>query len=70
MVEYDHYDGDELWDSINLVKGLKTKNNDIMIGGVVLFQLIEDQKLKVEFFPTETAETVSDFTEDVMIYER
>jgi hypothetical protein len=41
-----------------------------MSRGVVLFQLIEDQKLKFEIFPNETAETVSGFTEDVMIYER
>ena len=69
LVGYDHYNGDELWDSITLVKGLKVKNNND-VSGVVLFQLIEDQKLKVEIFPNETAETVSGFTEDVMIYER
>ena len=69
LVGYDHYDGDDLWDGVTLVKGLKVKNNDD-VGGVVLFQLIEDQKLKVEIFPNETAETVSGFTENVMIYER
>ena len=69
LVGYDHYNGDEVWDSVTLVKGLKVKNNND-VSGVVLFQLIEDQKLKVEIFPNETAETVSSFTEDVMIYER
>ncbi len=69
LVRYDHYNGDDVWDSITLVKGLKVKNNND-VRGVVLFQLIEDQKLKVEIFPNETAETVSGFTEDSMIYVR
>ena len=69
LVGYDYYDGDEKWDIMTLVKGLQVKNNNY-VRGIVLFQLIEDQKLKVEFFPGETAETVSDFTENAMIYER
>ncbi len=69
LVGYGYYNGDEEWDIITLVKGLKVKNNDD-VRGVVLFQLIEDQKLKVEIFPNETAETVSGFTEDSMIYVR
>lgn len=69
LVDYDYYDGDVRWDRESLVKGLKLRNNDF-VQGVVLFQLIEDRKLKVEIFPYMTAEVVGTFTENAMIYVR
>lgn len=70
LFEYWYYDlNEEWWDEESVVKGLKsTKTRDVP--GVILFQLIEDQKLKVETFPGKAAEEVTGFTNDVMIYER
>jgi len=69
LVDYDYYDGDMRWDRESLVKGLKLRNSDF-VQGVVLFQLIEDRKLKVEIFPDTTAAGVGTFTENAMIYVR
>ncbi len=69
LVEYVYYDGEEIWDRESLVKGLKLRNNDY-VQGIVLFQLIEDRKLKVEIFPDETVDSVGTFTENAMIYVR
>ena len=48
---------------------LKIENYDF-VQGVVLFQLIEDRKLKVEIFPGKEGSEVNGFTEDAKIYER
>ncbi len=69
LVDYDYYDGDVRWDRESLVKGLKLRNSDF-VQGVVLFQLIEDRRLKVEIFPDMTAASVGTFTENAMIYVR
>ncbi len=69
LVDYDYYDGDVRWDRESLVKGLKLRNSDF-VQGVVLFQLIEDRRLKVEIFPDLTAAGVGTFTENAMIYVR
>jgi hypothetical protein len=69
LVDYDYYDGDVLWDRESLVKGLRLRNSDF-VQGVVLFQLIEDRRLKVEIFPDTTAASVGTFTANAMIYVR
>ncbi len=69
LVDYDYYDGDVRWDRESLVKGLKLRNSDF-VQGVVLFQLLEDRRLKVEIFPYTTADGVGTFTENAMIYVR
>ena len=69
LVDYDFYDGEQVWDRESLVKGLKLRNIDF-VQGVVLFQLIEDRKLKIEIFPYMTADGVETFTENAMIYVR
>jgi hypothetical protein len=69
LVDYDFYDGEQVWDRESLVQGLKLRNSDF-VQGVVLFQLIEDRKLKVEIFPYMTADGVGTFTENAMIYVR
>jgi len=69
LVDYDYYDGDVRWDRESLVKGLKLRNSDF-VQGVVLFQLIENRKLKVEIFPDMTAAGVGTFTANAMIYVR
>lgn len=70
LVDYDFYVGDERWDRSSLAKGLELRNNDDYVHGVVLFQIIEDGKLKVEIFPGKTAEDVAGFTDDAFIYIR
>ncbi len=69
LVDYDYYDGDVRWDRESLVQGLKLQNSDF-VQGVVLFQLIEDRRLKVEIFPDMTTAGVGTFTENAMIYVR
>ena len=69
LVDYDYYDGDVRWDRESLVQGLKLRNSDF-VQGVVLFQLIEDRRLKVEIFPDMTAAGVGTFTGNAMIYVR
>ncbi len=69
LIDYDYYDGDVRWDRESLVKGLKLRNSDF-VQGVVLFQLIENRRLKVEIFTDTTAAGVGTFTENAMIYVR
>ena len=40
------------------------------VQGVLLAQLLEDRKLKIEVFPGKTAADVTTFTTGVKIYER
>ena len=70
LVDFEYYYGGQAWDRESFAEGLTAKNNDAMVSGVVLFQLIEDQKLKVEIFPGETAEEVTGFTDNFKIYVR
>lgn len=68
LVTYDYYSpGGEIWDRTSLVKGLEAKNYDF-VQGVILLQLIEGRKLKVEIFPNK--EVVEEFTDKAKIYER
>lgn len=69
LVESVYYNGEEIWDRASLVKGLKLRNNDWVLG-IVLFQLIEDRKLMVEVFPSETINSIGAFTENALIYVR
>ncbi len=69
LTSYDYYNGAEVWDRSTLIQGLNVQNyNDVQ--GVVLFQLIEDRRLKVEIFPGQTAQTVTAFTENALFYVR
>ena len=69
LVDYQHYDGDKEWDYKVLVKGLKVKNGNYILG-VALLQMLEDRKLKLEVFPDKTAAQVNGFTENARIYVR
>ncbi|MBI2578946.1 MAG: hypothetical protein HYW26_04515 [Candidatus Aenigmarchaeota archaeon] len=69
LVDYQYYDGDQKWDYKKLVRGLKLKNMDNVLG-VALLQMFENRKLKVEVFPDKTAAEVQGFTSNAMIYER
>jgi hypothetical protein len=69
LTDYEYYKNDTQWDRNSFMQGLKVRNGE-GIRGVILLQLLEDQKLKVEISPNETAETISDFTQNAKIYVR
>lgn len=69
LVDYDYIKDGIIWDIDSLVKGLKVQNSEY-VRGVILLQLIEDGKLKVEIFPNQTADEVSGFTDDALIFVR
>jgi hypothetical protein len=70
LVQYDFFDSEgNYWDRKSLVKGITTKNYDI-IQGVALFELVEGRKLKMETFPGKAAKEVAGFTENFKVYER
>ena len=70
LVDYNHYDGDKFWDGSYIVKGVKAVNLENIPGGVALFELVEDRKLKVEIFPDKKGNEVTGFTENAQIYVR
>jgi len=59
----------EWWDEESVVKPLTGKLRE-GIEGVVLLELTEEGTLKLEIFSGKIMEEVSDFTDNVMIYER
>ncbi len=67
LVPYRLYDGEREWDFKSMVKGLKAKNSE-RVEGVVLVQMLEDRKVKVEVFPD--AVTAHGFTGNAQIYVR
>ncbi|MBI2022814.1 hypothetical protein HYS97_03130 [Candidatus Daviesbacteria bacterium] len=70
LMRFDYYEPNgNRWDTISLVSGLTAKNTE-ELAGVVLFELQEDGKLKVEAFPGKSASQVSRFTTKAIIYER
>lgn len=69
MVEYEHYDGDILWDRSYLSKNIVGRSTG-RVRGVVLFEVLGDEKIKVEFFQDKTGAEVNGFTENAMVYER
>jgi len=69
LVPYDHYIGNRKWEFSEFSTELKAKNQD-EVRGVALFQLEEDRKLKIEFFPGKKGSQVSGFTSNSKIYER
>jgi len=72
LVQYEYYLGEtgRRWDRFTFADNIVSRNNDEFVQGVVLFQLIEDRKLKVEIFPGKEASQVKGFSEAAIIYER
>lgn len=70
LVKFDYHDsGGKIWDTIHFAPGLVAKNTDEQ-AGVVLFELQEDGKLKVEIFPGKGKDQVSAFTSNARVYSR
>ena len=69
---YDYFIGNsnEYWDRITAEKNLTSKNLENKVQGVILIQMLEDSKIKVEVFSGKNSSQVLDFTEDAEIYDR
>ena len=57
------------WDELKFDSSLKFRAG-VGVRGVALFQVLSNQKIKVEFFPNQKASQVSGFTPKSQIYER
>jgi hypothetical protein len=69
LVDFQYYKNDTDWDRNSLVKGLKIKNYE-HVNGVILLQMLEDRKLKVEIFSGKNSNEINGFTENAVIYIR
>jgi hypothetical protein len=69
LVDYEYYKNDTRWNRNSLAKGLKVRNSNY-VQGVILFELIDDKKLKMELFPGSNADEIDGFTENAAIYIR
>ena len=69
LVSFDYFSNGAKWDTLHYAQNLTAKN-DSEIKGVVLFQLLDGSKLKVEVFPGKNSSQVLGFTEKASTYER
>lgn len=69
LTKFDYYSNGIKWDTLHFASHLVAKNTE-ELAGVVLFQLIDERKLKVETFSGKTASQISDFTSAARFYER
>lgn len=71
LVPFDYFiNSNQYWDRMTPEKNITSKNLEDNIQGVVLLQILDDSKLKVEIFPGKSATQVSDFTANSEIYDR
>lgn len=69
LVSYDYFtDNGEHWDRESPEKVHTEPSDEVM--GVVLAEMLENNKLKFEAFPGKTASEVSSFTSEAVVYER
>ena len=69
LVDFEYIKNDTVWNRNSLLKGLKVRNCEY-VQGVILLQLIENRKLKVEIIPGKNADQVDGFTENATLYVR
>lgn len=67
--EYVQKGTSKYWDRRTFMKGLVVQNNT-NVEGVMLLELLENRKLKIEVFPGKTAEQVNGFSTSAKIYVR
>jgi hypothetical protein len=69
LVRVEYFDGEQYWDRRSLAADLRAESvGDVQ--GVILLQLVEDRRLKVEVFPGTTGDQIAGFTENAKFYER
>ena len=69
LVSYEYYDGGVPWDRQSFTQNL-SMDNYTFIDAVVLVQLIETRRLKVEIFYGQTSSDITGFTDDARYYTR
>jgi len=69
LIDFEYYKDGNVWDRTSFVQGLKVRNS-VNRHGVILLQLIEDRKLKVEIIPGKTADEVDGFTDNSLNFVR
>jgi hypothetical protein len=69
LTDIEYMKNETMWDRNNLVKGLKISDSE-HVQGVILLQLVEDRKVKVELFPGKTGTEVQGFTDNFRFYVR
>ncbi len=69
LVSYEYYDGAVPWDRLSFTQGLSMDNYSF-IDAVVLVQLMETRRLKVEIFHGQTSSDITGFTDDAKYYTR
>jgi len=71
LVEFDYIDSTgNIWDTKHYASGIKVRNKDDQNRGILLVQIIDNNKIKVEKFPGKLANEVSGFTSNAKIYLR
>lgn len=71
LVTFDYVNSSgNTWDTKSYSPGIKVRNLDDQTQGVVLVQILENKKLKMEVFPGKTPSEVSSFTNKAKIYYR
>jgi len=69
LVDFEYYSNGSIWNRNSYATDLEIKNSQDL-QGVILLELIEDRKLKVETFPGKAGDEVTGFTDNFRIYER
>jgi hypothetical protein len=69
LVRIEYYDGDQYWDRRSLASDLRAESSGEVLG-VILLQLVEGRRLRVEVFPGMASEQIDGFTENARFYER
>lgn len=70
LVQFDYIQPDgQHWDRDSLVQGLRVVEAS-ELGGCVLFEMIEERKVKMEGFPDQLCSGISGFSSEAKFYER
>jgi hypothetical protein len=69
LVTYEYYDDGVPWDRLSFTQDL-SMDNYTFIDAVVLVQLVEERRLKVEIFYGQTSSDVTNFTQDAKFFTR
>ena len=69
LMKFDYYAGTQKWDGLHYANVI-TAQNTAESAGTVLFQLLDDDTLKMETFPGKTPAQAASFTPAALTYER
>ena len=69
LIDFYYTSNGEMWDHMHMAPNLGVSAYD-PVKGVLLVQLLESRKVKVEVFPNKTASEVREFTSNAKIYTR